>query len=223
MIQTAPDHPLGDFPVKFWNTFKHSIPEDLSGWNVLDIGCNAGFYSFEMKRRGAARVLGVDHDPEYLAQARFAGESLGLDVEFRELDVHNIDHIDERFDLVIFMGIFYHLRHPLYVLEKVARLTRKILLFQTMERGPQEVLDVPEDFPITERGVFSDERFPRMHFIENRFAGDPTNWWIPNPAASQAMLRSAGMRIVDHPCYEVYVCEPALASSNEPRSRGRAS
>ena len=58
--QTAPDHFLGDFPRTKFERFAHAIPEDLSGKSVLDIGCNAGFYSLEMKRRGAARVLGVD-------------------------------------------------------------------------------------------------------------------------------------------------------------------
>src|ERR1051326_1767394 len=99
-IQTAPDHPLGDFPANFWQFFSHAVPDDLSGQSVLDIGCNGGFYSFELKRRGAARVLGVDHDPVYLRQACFARQELGLDVEFVQGDVYDIDRIvgGERFD-----------------------------------------------------------------------------------------------------------------------------
>ncbi|HET6315728.1 MAG TPA: DUF1698 domain-containing protein, partial [Chloroflexota bacterium] len=69
-VQTAPHHPLGDFPANFWQFFKHAVPDDLRDQTVLDIGCNGGFYSFELKRRGAARVLGLDHDPVYLDQAR---------------------------------------------------------------------------------------------------------------------------------------------------------
>src|SRR5919199_780619 len=87
-VQTAPDHFLGDFPANFWEFFKHAIPDDLTGESVLDIGCNGGFYSFGMKRRGAARVLGVDHDRVYLAQARFAREQLRLDVDFVQADVY---------------------------------------------------------------------------------------------------------------------------------------
>ena len=220
-VQTAPDHPLGDFPSNFWQFFRNAVPEDLSGQSVLDIGCNAGFYSFEMKRRGAARVLGIDHDPAYLAQARFARDQLGLhDVEFRQLEVYDVDKLGEQFDLVIFMGVLYHLRHPLYALEKVAGLVRGRLLFQTMERGSWEVADVAEDYPITERDVFFDERFPRLYFVERRYAGDPTNWWIPNPAASMAMLRSCGLRIVDRPCHEVYVCEHAPSPPNPPLPPG---
>src|ERR1051325_10249018 len=84
-VQTAPDHFLGDYPMVKWRRFASAIPDDLHGMTVLDIGCNGGFYSIEMKRRGADRVVGIDTDPAYLAQARFAAEIVGADVEFREL------------------------------------------------------------------------------------------------------------------------------------------
>ena len=81
-VSTAPDHFLGDYPAVKWRRFAHALPDDLTGKTVLDIGCNGGFYSLEMKRRGAARVLGIDHDADYLRQARFAAEVTGLDIEF---------------------------------------------------------------------------------------------------------------------------------------------
>ena len=61
-IQTAPHHFLGDYPQIKFESFRDAIPADLTGKTVLDIGCNAGFYSLEMKRRGAARVVGIDSD-----------------------------------------------------------------------------------------------------------------------------------------------------------------
>ena len=76
-VRTAPDHFLGDYPAVKWRRFSHALPQDLSGRSVLDIGCNGGFYSIEMKRRGARRVLGIDSDEDYLAQARFAAEVTG--------------------------------------------------------------------------------------------------------------------------------------------------
>src|SRR5438128_8118283 len=82
-VATAPDHFLGDYPAVKWRRFAHAIPQDLGGRSVLDIGCNGGFYALEMKRRGAARVVAIDHDEDYLAQARFAAEVSGLDIEFR--------------------------------------------------------------------------------------------------------------------------------------------
>jgi tRNA (mo5U34)-methyltransferase len=213
-VQTAPDHPLGDFPANFWEFFRDALPDDLSGHTVLDVGCNGGFYSFELKRRGASRVVGVDHDPVYLAQAQFARDQLGLDVEFVQGDVYEIDRIvgGEKFDVIVFMGVLYHLRHPLYALEKVSGLVRRRLLFQSMERGNGDIAEFAGDYPISQRDVFFDERFPRMYFIENSYAGDRTNWWIPNPACTQAMLRSVGLRVVARPCQEVYVCEPGAAA-----------
>src|SRR5579864_7559639 len=95
-VKTAPNHFLGDYPAMKWRTFEHAIPRDLRGKSVLDIGCNAGFYSMEMKRRGADRVLGIDFDEVYLAQARFAAEVSGLDIEFREVSVYDIAKLHER-------------------------------------------------------------------------------------------------------------------------------
>lgn len=218
-VETAPEHPLGDFPATFWREFSHAIPRDLTGKSVLDIGCNAGFYSFEMHRRGAARVLGIDHDLLYLRQAKFARAQLGLQarqVEFRRVGVYDVDRLGEQFDVVFFMGVFYHLRHPLYALEKVAGLIRcpgGRLVFQTMERGAQETMVLEEDYPFSERTIFDDERFPRMYFVEHRYAGDWSNWWIPNAAATQAMLRSCGLEILDRPCNEVYICGPKEATT----------
>ena len=103
---------------------------------MLDIGCNAGFYAIEMKRRGADRVLGLDSDDEYLAQARFAAEVSGLDIEFRRLSVYDVGRLGETFDLVIFMGVLYHLRHPLLALDLIhEHVARDLLLFQSMQRG----------------------------------------------------------------------------------------
>jgi tRNA (mo5U34)-methyltransferase len=207
-VQTAPAHPLGDFPAGFFRYFRRAVPRDLTGLTVLDVGCNAGFYAFELKRRGAARVLAVDHDPRYLRQAELARAQLGLDVEFRRLEAYQVDRLaPERFDLVLFLGVFYHLRHPLYALEQVARRVRGRLLFQTMERGPAGGAVAP-DYPLAEREVFLGERYPRMYFVEDAYAGDATNWWIPNPAATRAVLRSCGLRITGQPCPEVYVCVP---------------
>src|SRR5215203_2227545 len=95
-VWTAPDHFLGDYPYIKFRNFSHAIPADLHGKSVLDIGCNAGFYSIEMKRRGARRVVAVDSDPRYLAQARFAAEVMGEEIEFREMSVYELPALEER-------------------------------------------------------------------------------------------------------------------------------
>jgi tRNA (mo5U34)-methyltransferase len=215
-VWTAPDHPLGDYPAIKWNRFSHAIPADLSGKSVLDIGCNGGFYSIEMKRRGARRVVGIDHDPDYLAQARFAVDVLGWDIEFHQLSVFDVALLGERFDVVIFMGVLYHLRHPLLALDLIrAHVADDMLIFQSMQRGSRDVAELAEDYPFTERSIFDLSDYPKLHFIEQRYAHDPTNWFVPNRAAAEAMLRSSGFVIEAHPEEEVYICRcgPQLADA----------
>jgi tRNA (mo5U34)-methyltransferase len=208
-IQTAPHHFLGDFPNVKWKQIAAAIPQDLSGATVLDIGCNGGFYSLEMKKRGAKRVLGIDVDDRYLRQARFAAQTLGLDIEFEKRSVYDVDRIPDQFDFVLFMGVLYHLRYPLYALDKVAQKIRGKLVFQTMIRGSQQACQWEKDYHFWDKHIFEDRDFPCMYFIEHSYANDPTNWWIPNCGAAEAMLRSAGLRIVHHPEEECWVCEPA--------------
>lgn len=214
-VATAPNHFLGDYPALKWRHFQHAIPADLHGASVLDIGCNAGFYSFEMKRRGAARVVAIDNSETYLAQARFAAQVRGMDVEFRRLSVYEVAALAERFDIVLFMGVLYHLRYPLLALDLLHEyVTRDLLVFQTMQRG-QDGPELESDYPFSETDVFERSDAPRAVFVEKSFAGDPTNWWIPNPACSRAMLRSAGFEILAHPEAEVYVCKHRILDASE--------
>jgi tRNA (mo5U34)-methyltransferase len=207
-VQTAPEHFLGDYPTAKWNTFKHAVPADLTGKSVLDIGCNAGFYSIEMKKRGAARVLAIDSDEKYLRQARFAASVNEMDIEFRNMNVYEVPKLGERFDLVIFMGVLYHLRHPLLALDLLhEHVTKDLLLFQSMQRGSKNVAPVEPNYPFSETEIFDQEDFPRMHFIEHEYSNDWTNWWVPNRACVEAMLRSSGFDIIDHPEEEVYLCK----------------
>lgn len=206
-VQTAPNHFLGDYPATKWRNFEHAIPADLRGMTVLDIGCNGGFYSIEMKRRGADRVLGIDHDEQYLDQARYAAEVIGLDIEFRRMSVYEVSKLRERFDLVLFMGVFYHLRHPLLALDLLRQhVTKDWFVFQSMLRGSRTVPRIEPDYHFWETAMFDKPGFPKMHFIENEYSQDPTNWWIPNRACAEAVLRSAGFRIESTPEEEVFIC-----------------
>ena len=212
-IQTAPDHFLGDFPREKWESFQAAVPADLSGWSALDIGCNAGFYSFELARRGA-QVLGVDHDEHYLRQARWAAPLYGLQdqTSFERKQVYDLAHDDQTYDLVWFMGVLYHLRYPLLGLDIVARKTRRLLVLQTMTSPGQEVTDPPEDMTLAERTMMNDPGWPKMAFLERRLERDPTNWWAPNHACVEAMIRSAGFEVVSRPAHEIYVCQPSSRS-----------
>ena len=215
--QTAPQHFLGDHPNRKWQMFRHLVPEDLTGMSVLDMGCNAGFFSLEMKRRVAERVVAADSDPRYLAQAALASEVTGLPLELRQLSVHSVAELGCRFDLVLLLGVIYHLRHPLLALDLLhLHAVGDLLLFQSLLRGSDAVGEVAEDYGFDETAPFARPDFPVVHFIEHRYAGDPTNWWIPNRGCAEAMLRSAGFDIRAN-AGDVWLCtRGARPASAEP-------
>jgi tRNA (mo5U34)-methyltransferase len=208
--QTAPHHPLGDFPAFKWRQLGPALPADLSGWTALDIGCNAGFYSLELARRGA-HVVALDREELFLRQAEWARRHFpfGDRIELRSGQVYDLAHWTERFDLVLFLGVFYHLRYPLLALDLVAEKARRLLAFQTLTIPGEEVAAVPDDQDFHDRTPMLAPGWPKMAFIEKKLAGDATNWWAANPAGVEAMLRSTGLRVVSRPAHETYLCEPA--------------
>ena len=208
--RTAPDHWLGDFPAFKWREIEPHVPRDLTGARALDIGCNAGFYSFRLAERGA-EVLAVDLDEHYLRQARWAAPQLDPHgrVEFRQGSVYDLVDVGERFDVVLFLGVLYHLRYPQLALDIVAQRAAGTLILQTLTMPGEPPAEVPEDVGIDEREALTAPGWPRAAFIERSLAGDPTNWWAPDDACVQAMARSAGLRVVATPGHEIYVCEPS--------------
>jgi tRNA (mo5U34)-methyltransferase len=207
--ETAPQHALGDFPAVKWRQIAPYIPGNLAGQRVLDVGCNAGFYSFELARRGAA-VTAIDIDAHYLAQARWAASEFRLDgrIEFRQSSVYDLARGSERFDLVMFLGVLYHLRHPLLALDILQRVTKRQLVVQTLTMPGEEVCEPPDSIGLMERDMLGRAGWPRMAFIERSLEDDPTNWWAPDHACVEAMLRAAGFRVTARPGHEIYVCVP---------------
>ena len=159
------------------------IPGNLSGLSVLDIGAWDGFCSFEAERRGARRVLAVD-SYSWCGQGwgtkegfDLAHSALGSRVESRIIELLEISpETTGTFDLVLFLGVLYHLRDPLPVLERVASVT-----------GRQLILETHVDLLHCRR--------PAVAFYPGtELNGDPTNWIGPNPAAVTAMLKTVGFR-----------------------------
>src|SRR5690554_3170811 len=208
--QTAPDHFLGDFPRFKWKEIEPYIPDDLTGWKVLDIGCNAGFYSIELAQRGA-EVLAIDLDPHYLKQAEWVAKQFHLEkaITFKNLQIYDLAEMEIAFDIVWFMGVFYHLRYPLLGLDIVAEKTKKMMIFQTLSMHDESVLEVTEDYNINDRDKMNEPGWPKMAFIEKRLNGDLTNWWAPNRAAIEAMMRTCGLEIIFTPGKETYICQPS--------------
>ncbi len=162
------------------------LPEDLTGQTVLDVGCWDGFYSFEAERRGARRVLATDsftwQRKSWGSKEGFelARRALGSRVEDLEIDV--LDLSPERvvvFDVVLFLGVLYHMRHPMLALERVAAVTGRLCIVETVV----DLLYVPR---------------PALAFYPgSELNQDESNWFGPTPSAVEAMLRSAGFRRVE--------------------------
>jgi tRNA (mo5U34)-methyltransferase len=208
--QTNPDHHFGDFPSFKWKQISAHIPRNLDGWTALDIGCNAGFYSFELAKRGA-KVTGIDINTHYLSQSQWAMKQFGLEsrVHFEQCQIYDFALRPEKYDIIMFMGVFYHLRYPLLGLDIVAEKVRQLMVFQTLCLTDKTTLSEAQgDTNFQSRHLLEHPGWPKMAFIENSFCLDPTNWWVPNHAAVLAMLRSTGFRVIGQPGEEIYVCEP---------------
>src|SRR5690606_8268555 len=143
------------------------IPKRLDGWTVLDIGCNSGFYSIELAKRGA-QVTAIDIDPHFLRQARWAAGLHGLDqrITFRQAGVYDLARWDHDYDLVLFMGVFYHLRYPALGLDLAVERARRLFLFQTLTSPDNEVLETPDDQDFHDRAALDAPGWPRLAFIE---------------------------------------------------------
>lgn len=216
--QTAPNHPLGDFPSDMWQAIEPNIPKDLTGWKALDIGCNAGFYTFELAKRGA-EVTAVDMNPHYLAQLKWAAGEFGLQdrIDCRQMQVYELAHTTDMYDIVWFMGVLYHLRYPLLGLDIVSRKVRRMMIFQSLTSGGKQVEKDTRNLTFDDIERMDNPGWPQMAFIEHRLEDDPTNWWLPNHACMEAMLRSCGMRVTVRPGKQIYIAEP-LPNSEEARA-----
>ena len=218
--QTAARHPLGDFPAFKWRQIAGVLAQDLSGARALDIGCNAGYYSFQLAARGAD-VLAIDLDEHYLRQGRWAAEQLDPAGRVRFVQMHLYDLLGsaQRFDVVLFLGVLYHLRYPQLALDGLAPLVAGQMVVQTLTMPGDATLRVPADLPFEQRDRLTEPGWPRAAFIERAFAGDETNWWAPDDACVRAMLRSAGLRVIAAPAHEIYVCAPDGANGETARLR----
>lgn len=207
--QTAPDHFLGDFPSFKWEQIKEEIPDDLSDKTVLDIGCNAGFYSLKLAQRGA-QVTAIDLDTNYLEQAEWVISQFGIGdrITLKQQQVYDLATIDEQYDIIWFMGLFYHLRYPLLALDIIRRRTEELLVFQTMTMPDDEEYKAEEDYTLNDRKQMTQPGWPKMAFIEGSFNNDPTNWWAVNKSGIESMLRSSGFEIYSQPEREVFICKP---------------
>lgn len=161
-------------------------PIDLAGASVVDIGAWNGFYSFTAKQRGAERVLATDHfawnHPDFRGRETFelARDALGLDVEMCDIDVPELSpEVLGTFDVVLFLGVFYHLFDPLDGLRRAASLAEDVVVVETH-------IDARHD-----------TRPAMIFYPGSELAGDATNWWGPNVPLLRALLTTLGFPRVD--------------------------
>jgi len=177
---------VDDTPVRL---ARIDLAGDLSGKTVLDIGAWDGFYSFEAERRGAARVVATDHYAWHGAgwgtgqgKAGFELARAALNSRVEDIDIDVLDLSPERvgtFDLVLFLGVLYHVRDPVMILEKVASVTAGQLIIET-------VVD-----------MIGISRPAAAFYPARELNDDPTNWWGPNEAAVRGMLHAVGFTRVE--------------------------
>jgi tRNA (mo5U34)-methyltransferase len=167
---------LGRCQLQRWKIDNMGLPVDLRGKAVLDVGSWDGFFSFEAERRGASRVLAID--PEKIGPDscfEFAREVLHSRVEAMEMSVYDLTPEVGFFDIVLFLGVLYHLKHPLLALERIRSVSRGILILESYH-DPRLSLD-----------------FPAIAFYPGgELLGDTSNWWGPNIPAIEAMLKVVG-------------------------------
>jgi tRNA (mo5U34)-methyltransferase len=190
--------------------FHEIAHEDLRTKTVLDVGGGGALPAIELKRRGARRVVGIDSDSRSLEKVRLAAGACGADVELYRMSVYDVAELRARFDIVFFLGVLFRLRYPLLALDLLgAHAVQGRLVCQSMLRGSGAAGELDDDYPNEERAIFDRPEYPKLHFVEGRYAGDPGSWWIPNRACAEAMLRSAGFEITAQPEVEVFVCRRA--------------
>jgi tRNA (mo5U34)-methyltransferase len=184
------DHPLGP-----WQTIQELLPRDLRGKTLLDVGCNAGFYAFAAKRRGAQRVLGVDGQRQHVRQGLFVRKVLGLDVEFRRLNVYELSpRTVGQFDITLALGLLYHLKHPILALENLYQITKELLIIET---AIMPLKQTPKSFAYA-FGSMKTVLHP-LAYVENPADAKEQvfNWFLPSVEALTGLLRNTGFSDVE--------------------------
>ncbi len=190
------DHPAGT-----WAVVRRHLPPDLAGKSVLDVGCNAGFYSVQAKRLGAARVLGIDARQHEIRQALLVRRALGLDLELRRQSVYSLSPARlGRFDVVLALGLIYHCKHLVLALEKLFSVTRGLLIVETeILPEPHAIAPPPEPGQDAALATLAGRPLHPLAFVHNeqRVEEAIANWFVPSAGAASALLRAAGFSQVE--------------------------
>jgi len=193
--------PGSEYPAWRWGFVSRLLP-DVKGLACLDVGCSSGFFSLKLKELGAKDVLGVDGGEQTRAieQCRFAAAQLNLPARFERMSIYDLKPLGQAFDVVLCLGVFYHLRHPLLALENLRAVCKRDLIFQTVttRHSATAAVEMPAEAVqnlTVQSEVLLDPRFPELKFIEHSLGQDMSCWFVPNVEGVYAMLRSAGFTV----------------------------
>lgn len=160
-----------DHPKTRWKAVEKAFPATFAGKSVLDVGCNAGFFSFVAAERGADYVCGIDANEKYIRQAQFANELRGDNVDFRALPIQRLSSLERKFDITICIGLLYHLADIYGAIRSISAMTTEMA--------------------IVESAIYSDDdRIPLVRVAQQ--AVNLPGTWHPNIAALEALFRLCG-------------------------------
>jgi tRNA (mo5U34)-methyltransferase len=173
------------------------LPERLDGLRVLDVGARDGFFSFECERRGAD-VVAIDSMPPDQTGFPIAKELVGSRVELQQRNVYELSPQEfGHFDLILFLGVLYHLRDPMLALDRIWSVSRDRLIVET-QMIDEAFLVGPGEFKRLADVAPELEKIPLMQFYPGYALNeDPTNVWAPNQACLAAMLEEVGFTVQD--------------------------
>lgn len=154
----------------------------------------------------------VEHAPHYIRQAKFLSDYYNVSYDIVRDDVQKfILEMNERFDFVLYLGLFYHLKYGVLVLDRLSDITKSKLFFQSATIGPpshilESKFSTQSKNPTEE--ILTSPDFPKVFFLERGFKDENSSWWLGNESALIAILRTSGFKIMSHPNQGFFVCEP---------------
>lgn len=211
------DHPHGT-----WRFVREALSADLSGKSVLDVGCNAGFYAVEAKRRGARRVLGIDAQRHHIRQARFVRRALGLEIEFERRSVYDLNpHLLGQFDITLALGLLYHCKHLVLALENLWNITKEILIIESAVYPVPRALEfMRRRLGLTKPVVAWGRMTHLLAYVENPPEAREViyNWFLPGVESLRALLKNQGFEEIDVISYKkdraLFVCRKPSSNAD---------
>lgn len=204
----------GHNPAAKWQVIAPQLPEDMKGMRTLEIGCSSAYYSVKMAERGA-ECYAFDLLPSAIRQARFLAEFHGVSIDVAQRDVYDLHaYRGMKFDYVLFLGLLYHVRYPMLILDMLHDLDLEYLLAHTATYSDLPPAEYTGWIQSPTDPVFHKDDFPALRFVENSIRHDKTTWWVFNPSAVAAMMRSAGFANIRQLANEFWFAEKGEQPAN---------